>query len=137
MDLIKLLQEGDATGLEMQKALDALEHAKKAVEQAKERFDLTKNYFEQVIAKADEAGIPRAKFKKLVEERVAVLWNSGLLDQADEKAAKPVKVARPAKKKKDEVAEFSEADLAGSDADDVGHGVGHESETVAESAMMN
>lgn len=101
MDLIKLLQEGDATGLEMQKAQEALEHAKKAVEQAKERYDLTKSYFEQAIAKADEAGIPRAKFKKLVEERVAGLWNSGLMNQAEEKAAKPPRTPRPAKKKEE------------------------------------
>ena len=127
MELIKLLQEGDATGLEMQKALEALEHAKKSVEQAKERYDLTKNFFEQVIARAEEAGVPRAKFKKLVEERVAGLWNSGLISQSEEKSAKPVRVARP-KKAKDEIAEYSEADV---------QNLGDESFEVSESALSN
>ncbi len=98
MDIFKLLQEGDATGLEMQKALEALDLAKSAVDQAKERFELTKNYFEQVIARADEAGIPRAKFKKLVEERIAGLWNSGLIDQGAEKIPKQPKAPRLPKK---------------------------------------
>ncbi len=98
MDIFKLLQEGDATGLEMQKALEALDLARSNVEQAKERFELTKNYFEQVIARADEAGIPRAKFKKLLEERIAGLWNSGLIDQGAEKIPKQPKAPRPPKK---------------------------------------
>jgi hypothetical protein len=100
LDIFKLLQEGDATGLEMQKALEALDLAKSSVEQAKERYELTKNYFEQVIARADEAGIPRAKFKKLVEERIAGLWNSGLIEIGTEKQPKAAKPARPAKKNK-------------------------------------
>ena len=127
MDLIKLLQEGDATGLEMQKALEALEHAKKAVEQAKERHDLTKSYFDQAIAKADEAGIPRAKFKKLVEERVAGLWNSGLMNQAEEKSAKLPRAPRPAKKKEEslETEEFE----ASEDLEEIS--------AVSEAAVMN
>lgn len=116
MELIKLLQEGDATGLEMQKALEALELAKSAVDQAKERFDLTKNYFEQVISRADEAGISRAKFKKLVEERVAGLWNSGLITQIEERSPQAAKAARYAKKSKFElkdVVEDSKGNMSG------------------------
>jgi hypothetical protein len=128
MELIKLLQEGDATGLEMQKALEALEHAKKTVEQAKERFDLTKNYFEQVIARADEAGIPRAKFRKLVEERVAGLWNSGLMNQSDDKAAKPAKASRPPKKVREAATDTTDGELIAATDDKV---------EVTESAMMN
>jgi hypothetical protein len=101
MELIKLLQEGDATGLEMQKAQEALELAKHAVEQAKERLELSKGFFDQVLSRAEEAGIPRAKFKKLVEERVAGLWNSGLIAQAEAGPLKTVKAARPAKKVKE------------------------------------
>lgn len=131
MDLIKLLQEGDATGLEMQKAQEALDHAKKAVEQAKERFELTKNYFEQVVAKADEAGIPRAKFKKLIEERVVGLWNSGLLNQIEEKVTKAPKAPRAAKKaKEDVVADSIEADIDEEFSRD-------ESTEAAEQAMAN
>jgi hypothetical protein len=109
MDLLKLLQEGDATGLEMQKALEALDLAKSAVESAKERYDLTKNFFEQVIARAEEAGIARAKFKKLVEERVAGLWNSGLIDSSDEKAPRAIKAVRAPKKAKEAVVESAES----------------------------
>lgn len=133
MDLIKLLQEGDATGLEMQKALEALEHAKKSVEQAKERYDLTKNYFEQAIAKADEAGIPRAKFKKLIEERVAGLWNSGLINQSEEKLAKPVRASRPSKKSKDETIETEDFDGSASDL----NASMDDSSEVGEPAVMN
>jgi hypothetical protein len=103
MELIKLLQEGDATGLEMQKAQEALDLAKIAVEQAKERFDLTKSFFDEVIARAEESGIPKAKFKKLVEERVAGLWNSGLVVQTEERSFKAVKIPRPPKKSKEAV----------------------------------
>ena len=109
MELFKLLQEGDATGLEMQKALEALDLAKISVEQAKERFDLTKNFFEQVIARAEEAGIARAKFKKLVEERVAGLWNSGLMNQGEERLAKP---SKPRLTKKSKVSGKDDRDSA-------------------------
>ena len=111
MDLIKLLQEGDATGLEMHKALEVLDLAKASVEHAKERYDLTKNFFEQVIARAEEAGIARAKFKKLVEERVAGLWNSGLINQGEERAVRAVKPPKAAKKAKSEAEISSDADF--------------------------
>lgn len=135
MDLMKLLQEGDATGLEMQKALEALDLAKISVEQAKERFDLTKNFFEQVIARAEEAGIARAKFKKLVEERVAGLWNSGLMNQGEERLVKPSKL-RVAKKSKSLVSGASESAHNNAVEGDV-HTSGDESFEVEEAAMAN
>lgn len=132
MELIKLLQEGDATGLEMQKAEEALDLAKHAVEQAKERFELTKSFFEQVVARAEEAGLPRAKFKKLVEERVAGLWNSGLISQVEERTVRPLRVARSSKKTK----ESSKADL-GDSAEEFSAVATESSFAVGEAALSN
>ncbi len=99
MEILKLLQEGDSIGLEMEKAREALEAAKLALEQAKEQFEEVKGQLEQIVTKAEEAGIPRAKFKKLVEERVAAMWASGLIQSNDQrpKIAKAPRISRKAK----------------------------------------
>ncbi len=99
MEILKLLQEGDVAGLDMEKSRVALDAAKAALEQAKEQFELMKSQFEQVVSRADEAGMPRAKFKKLLEDRTAALWASGLIQPSDERPKAP-KAPRAVRKTK-------------------------------------
>lgn len=101
MDL-NFLAQADTVTLQFEKA-------KRALESAKADLELAKKSYEEMLAQADERGIPKAKLKKLTEDRVAALFDAGLLDFRDDGAPKPVKVAKPKapkaaapKKKQDE-----------------------------------
>lgn len=96
-ELIQLIQDADAASVQMEQARQAADAAKSALEAAKAAADEAKTNFEGVVARADELGVPRAKLRKLIEERSAVLMASGLMGQS---AASPAaRVAKPAKKR--------------------------------------
>jgi len=82
------------------------EKAKRALETAKADLDLAKKAYDELLAQADERGIPKAKLKKLTEDRVAALFDAGLLDFREEPTPKAAKVSKPkapkVPKKKDE-----------------------------------
>lgn len=71
MDLT-LLSQADAATLKLELAKLALETAKAQLEEAKQGF-------EALLTQADERGVPRAKLKKLAEDRVQALFDSGIL----------------------------------------------------------
>jgi multidrug resistance efflux pump len=71
-NLLTLLAEADETSIQLERARRELESAKLNLESAKQAYD-------QVISKADEAGVPRSKLKKLTEERLAALIETGLM----------------------------------------------------------
>lgn len=98
-DLLNLIQEADVHAIEMEQAREAVEVAKQALEAAKERFDQTKTTFEQTVARADDIGVPRAKFKKLIEERTTAVLGSGLIESL-EKTPKAAKAPRAPRKSK-------------------------------------
>lgn len=100
-DLLQLIQEADVSAIEMEQAREGVEAAKQALEAAKERFDQTRTAFDQTIAKADDIGIPRAKLKKLIEERTSAFLGSGLVDTVE----RTPKVAKPKAPKKSKVTE--------------------------------
>lgn len=98
-DLVQLIQEADYATLEMEQTRAAVESAKMALELAKEDFEKAKAAFDQVIAKADEMNIPRAKLRKLAEERSAALMASGILSVPANQAARAPKTPKTPKKK--------------------------------------
>jgi outer membrane protein TolC len=98
MDLIQLVQDADAALLDVERARLNVEAAKYALEMAKTDFDQAKSAFDAVIARADDVGVPRAKLKKIVEERTAVLSASGLLSVPANRPSITAKPAKPAKK---------------------------------------
>lgn len=102
-DLLKVLQSGDLAGLEMEKARAAVDAARLALDEARTKFEFAKQAFEDVMEAAEESGLPRAKFKKLIEERTAGLWTSGLVTPDAGSLSTSAKSARaPRKKKSDE-----------------------------------
>jgi hypothetical protein len=61
-----------------------LEKAKRALEAAKAELELSKKAYDEMLAQADEKGIPKAKLKKLTEDRIHLLFESGLLEFTEE-----------------------------------------------------
>jgi len=86
MDLT-FLNQADSATLQLEQARRALESAKLELDSAKKNYD-------EVLAQADEHGIPKAKLKKLAEDRVAQLIESGLFE-----GAPAPRTAAPAKPK--------------------------------------
>lgn len=99
-ELLKLIQEADVVAFEMETAKAAVEAAKQNLETCKENLEQAKKSFDEVLVKADEVGIPRAKIKKLVEERTSVLVASGLI-AAETRPSEPKspKVTKTSRKK--------------------------------------
>jgi len=56
-----------------------LELAKAALETAKGQLEAAKQAYEDLLSQADNHGIPKAKLKKLTEDRVQALLESGLV----------------------------------------------------------
>lgn len=115
-ELVPLIQDADLAHLEMENARAAVEAAKAQLEAAKDTLESSKFAFDQVIARADELGVPRAKLRKLVEERAAVLMASGLVSTpVNASATRTPKPPKAAKKKKpvDETNEFEAGDQMG------------------------
>ena len=69
---IAFLSQADSLTLKLELAKTALETAKSNLETAKQAFD-------ELLAQADGHGIPKAKLKKLMEDRVQALFESGIL----------------------------------------------------------
>lgn len=79
-----------------------LERAKRALDLAKSNLETAKQTYDAIMAQAENNGIPRARLKKLVDERVQALLEGGLADarlvpKAEKGAKKPKKapVAEP------------------------------------------
>jgi hypothetical protein len=66
----------------------ALEKAKRGLEQAKLDLEAAKIAYEEVMAQAESHGLPRARLKKLVDERVQALLDGGLVDLGASAAAR-------------------------------------------------
>jgi len=87
---IKFLSEADTVTLQFEKAKRALESAKVELETAKKNYD-------EMLSRADEMGIPKAKLKKITEDRIQSLVDNGLLEFSDSRAQ--AKEAKPKKAK--------------------------------------
>lgn len=74
-----------------------LELAKKAIETAKAEFENAKRAYDELFSQAEAHGIPKAKLKKLTEERVQALLESGVIQK--ERLGNEPKREKPAKKK--------------------------------------
>lgn len=117
-NIMHLIQQADSAAVEMERARIALEVAKQGLESAKEGFEQKRSAFELLMSQADEHGFPRAKIRKIIEDRTATLVASGLIT-CDEKSS----ALRPAKSQKRQ----AKADL--SRKDEISDGVARDSST--------
>lgn len=99
-DLIKLIQEADAAAIEFEKARTFVEIAKQNLESAKEAHEHARSFLDEIVSRADDLGVPRAKIKKLIEERTQALIASGLFPTSNEVRASTSKPPRASKKAK-------------------------------------
>ncbi len=111
-DLLGILQEADAASFEMERSKEAVESAKVILDLAKEKFEQAKVAFDQTLSQADQLGVPRAKMRKLVEERTLALMASGLMPSADARSASALKVPKLKKQKAIETEKSETTDSA-------------------------
>jgi hypothetical protein len=109
-DLMKLIQDADVASVEYEKARAQVEAAKLSLETAKEQQEQARAVLDDIVNRADEFGVPRAKVKKLIEERTQTLMASGLIPTTAEirasagvkpRAVKKVKIVSEATEKED------------------------------------
>lgn len=121
-DLMKLIQEADVASIEFEKARAQVEAAKLSLETAKDQQEQARVALDEIVNRADEFGVPRAKVKKLIEERTQSLMASGLIPTTAEirasagvkpRAAKKVKIVSDASEKEDFVPNLETDDTPG------------------------
>lgn len=78
-DLMKIIQDADQAAVELEMARMRVETAKQYLETAKGAQEQARIILDEVFARAEELGTPKAKIKKLVEERAQSLVASGLI----------------------------------------------------------
>ena len=83
-DLMKLIQDADVAAVDLEKARSQVETAKQNLETAKELQEQARLFLDEILSGAENIGIPRAKIKKLVEERTQMLVASGLMPTSGE-----------------------------------------------------
>jgi hypothetical protein len=111
-DLIKFIQEADVAALQMEQAKGTVETAKQALETAKDNLDQARRFFDELLVRADELGIPRPKVRKLIEERTLALVASGLVDAEPRlQAVKPARTGPKAPRKNSKANAEQETDL--------------------------
>jgi hypothetical protein len=89
-----------------------LELAKRALESAKTELEQTKQAYDEMLAQADAHGIPKAKLKKLTEDRVQALIESGILS-AKQRGENPIHGAsEPKRERTRKVAKKDVSELA-------------------------
>jgi hypothetical protein len=99
-ELMKLIQEADSAAVEFEKARIQVEAAKQNLELAKEAHEQARHFLDEVMSRADDIGVPRAKIKKLIEERTQSLVASGLIPMGAELRSITPKAPRAPKKPK-------------------------------------
>lgn len=104
MDL-NFLSQADNVALKYELAKAALETAKSNLEVAKQAYD-------DLLAQADSYGIPKAKLKKLAEDRVLALLEAGLVPaaKAESRPAESKRGRKPAAPKGEPVNESAAND---------------------------
>jgi cell division protein FtsN len=91
-----------------------LELAKQAIEAAKVEFEACKKAYDEVMSNAEEHGIPKAKLKRLTEERIQALFESGVVSKASaapEPAPKRKPKTKVSKTEAEESVTAAEGDL--------------------------
>ncbi|MBC7464885.1 MAG: hypothetical protein H7256_02745 [Bdellovibrio sp.] len=106
-ELMKLIQDADVAAVDLEKARGQVETAKQSLETAKELHEQARLFLDEILSRAEVIGIPRAKIKKLVEERTQILVASGLMPAAGEARVAAPKTAKVSKKTKAAVEELT------------------------------
>jgi DNA-directed RNA polymerase beta' subunit len=121
-DLMKLIQEADVASVEFEKARAHVDAAKLSLETAKDQQEQARVALDEIVNRADEFGVPRAKVKKLIEERTQMLMASGLIPTTAEirasagvrpRMAKKVKIVSDTAEKEDFVPNIETDDTPG------------------------
>ena len=107
--LLSLLAEAEVAQIKLEKSRHSEEAAKTAVEAAKAALEGSRaetasalSARDDVISKAETAGLQRKQFRTLVEDRVTALHNSGLFNMSEVVLSTPV-VVKPRVVKRREV----------------------------------
>lgn len=92
-DLMKLIQDADSAAIEFEHARAHVENLKNQLDAAKTAQDEARTSLDAIVNRADDLGIPKAKVKKLIEERAHALMTSGLISADGESKKSSVKSA--------------------------------------------
>lgn len=88
-DSLNTIHDVDVAYLATEKARLAIEAAKVSLELAKQDAEAARLRLEESLARAEELGFPRAKLRKVAEERANALLTSGLLKDEGVSVEKP------------------------------------------------
>lgn len=72
-EYLSLISEADAMAICFEQTKHKVELAKMSLESAKQELERVKEAYEEVLSRADQAGLSKNKLKKLVEERIQEL----------------------------------------------------------------
>jgi hypothetical protein len=115
-DTLNAIHDVDLAVLAFEKSRANIEAAKAALENAKQESEAARVRLEDALCRAEEAGLPRAKVRKVAEERANALLVSGLLRDeatpAEKIPPKTPKAPRRAKSVEAEVKPKSEIEWA-------------------------
>lgn len=98
------------------------ERAKREMEAAKMNFEKTKLAYDEILTQAESMGLSKPKLKRVAEERIVSLLESGLIDMGKEIVkksadAKAEKVAKSKKKNRAADSDESSREFDGSSDD--------------------
>lgn len=97
---LSLVGEADAVALTLEQTKQKVELAKLNLEAAKQELERVKEAYEDVLTRAEGAGLSKAKLKKLVEERIQEMANLGLVEGAINSATEKQKRSNGASRSK-------------------------------------
>lgn len=100
-EFLSLVGEADSVAITLERTKQKVEAAKQALEAAKQELERVKEAYEEVLGRAEAAGISKAKIKKLVEDRILEMANLGLIESAATKTERVKRPAAPRKKKEE------------------------------------
>ncbi|MGZ3781252.1 MAG: hypothetical protein ACXVCY_11435 [Pseudobdellovibrionaceae bacterium] len=93
MSVLEYLAKVDFAAVQFEKAKREMENAKLSFERSKQAYD-------EALAQAEALGLSKAKLKRVAEDRVASLIESGLIDIGKEVSASSKKVVTDVKSEK-------------------------------------
>ena len=88
-DLMKVIQDADIAALALEGARDLMEKSKAQWERTKEEFEVARQELDMIYVQADELGLPKAKIKKIIEERTSSLISMGFISSEEKKPKSP------------------------------------------------
>jgi len=109
-----IIAQAETAAIAVESRKSELEAARRRVEELKVELDAAKAALEDAYAKCEEAGLPKAKARKVVEEIVRVLSEAGIADVGEDVPAAEVPPTRQPvqRRRRKSVDESAEAEAA-------------------------